>query len=122
MAEPLPLHISAFDQPPEFKRDEKPTVDVGDPATLKSQIKESKSTEQVRKETVRTMMLVEDNRKYFFDLLEKCHLYATPYSPRDPYATSFACGEHNIGLQVLSDLQLGAPDLYLLMLEENRGK
>ncbi len=120
MAEPRPLHISAFDQPPDFRKDDKPAVDAGDAATLKDRIKETKSAEQVRKETVRNMMLVEDNRKYFFDLLEACHLYSTPYSPRDPYATTFACGEHNIGLRVLSDLQLAAPDLYLQMLEENK--
>lgn len=121
MAEPRQLHISAFDDPPEIMPGTKAVADAGDPALRDAKIKETKSAEQERKETVLFMMNHENIRKYLYGVLDRCHLYSTPYSPRDPYATAFACGEHNIGLQVLADIQSAAPVQYLKMLEENRG-
>lgn len=120
MAEVRPLHVSAIDDVPDLIGGPEKPIDAGDPAAREKAVKETKSAEQIRKETVLFMMGNEGIRKYLFGVLNRCHLYSTPYSPRDPYATAFACGEHNIGLQVLADIQLAAPALYLKMLEENK--
>lgn len=121
MADPVrPRHISAIDGEPEIKTDEKKVLDAGDPVQLKEAIKDAKSAEQVKKETVRNFMQVEATRKYIFDLLAACHIYHSPYSKFGSDQTHFNLGEHNIGLRVLADIQSAAPNLYLTMLEENK--
>jgi len=120
MADPVrPLHISAFDNPPDFRAGDKAPVDAGDPVQRKEKLKEAKSAEQILKETVRGMMLTEANRKYVYDLLASCNIYGNSFAS-DPYKTAFNLGEQNIGRRILADLQLSCPDLYLVMLEEQK--
>lgn len=83
--------------------------------------KRSARTRADRLEFVRAAMSHEQGRAWFYDLLNKCKVINTPFTD-DPYRTAFKCGEQNIGLQVLSDIQDAAPELYIVMVKEARGK
>lgn len=118
MVEPRDRHISAIDGEPDINN-EVPARDVGDLRSVKAAEKETKSEAQLSAEHLRTMMLEQQGRKWFFDLLTKCHILRNPFSP-DPLRMSFECGEMNIGQQVFIELQAACPDLYLQMMEENQ--
>jgi hypothetical protein len=58
-----------------------------------------------------------DGRRYFYGLLVRCHVFANPYTGRAG-TTAFACGELNVGQQVLADIMRIAPDEYVQMMRE----
>lgn len=69
---------------------------------------------------IEAAMTHEEGRGWFFDILNFCKVFRTPFND-DPYRTAFSCGELNIGLRILEDIQIAAPKQYLSMLEENKG-
>lgn len=120
MSELRERHISAVDGEPDIDPAPEPkALDAGDLRSVKETEKEAKTETQIRAEVIRTMMSVESNRKWFYELLTKCHIGSNPFSA-DPISMAFACGELNIGQQIFIDLQAACPDLYLKMMEENR--
>src|ERR1700678_3661790 len=58
-----------------------------------------------------------EGRDWFYRLLERCHIYGSPFSPGQPDLTAFRLGEENIGKQLLADAQ-AVPNLYLKMIRE----
>lgn len=62
----------------------------------------------------------EEGRGWYFDILNFCKVFRTPFND-DPYRTAFSCGELNVGLRILEDIQIAAPKQYLQMLQENKG-
>ena len=118
MAEVRERHISAIDGEPDLGGEEA-ARDVGDLRSVKAVEKEVKSEAQLLSEHLRTMMLDQMGRKWFYKLLSSCHILRNPFSS-DPLRTAFECGEMNIGQQVFLELQAACPDLYLQMMEENK--
>lgn len=95
--------------------------DTSDQEQVQKAKKRTARTRADRLEFVRAAMLHEQGRAWFYDLLVKCKVISTPFTD-DPYRTAFKCGEQNIGLMILADLQDAAPDNYLQMVKEARGK
>lgn len=73
-----------------------------------------------RLDFISAAMGTEQGRAWFFYHLNRCYLFKTPYFSESSYDTAFRCGEQNVGLQLLSDIQEAAPELYLTMLKEHK--
>lgn len=98
---------------------EKP-YDAGDAKDVKEADKEAKRATQRRSEFLNAAMSREDGREWFYHLLLSCHCFQNPFSPSNDRQTSFNCGEMNIGLPILADLNNMCPEQYLLMMKENQ--
>lgn len=96
--------------------------DTADPTSVNKARKRAARTRADRLHFVAAAMTTEQGRSWFYDTLRRCHVFSTPYISSDPHATSFKCGEQNIGLQILADVQESAPSEYLLMITENKTK
>lgn len=118
MAEPRPRIISAIDGEPELGREPHP-VDVGDAASVKDAIKDSKQETATEAETIKWIMGEEKGRKFIYSFLSTFRAYENPYVPNSD-ATAFNCGEKNAALWMLTRIESADPALYLRMIEENR--
>src|SRR5258705_4013946 len=67
---------------------------------------------------IRGVMCTPAGRRWFHDKLASCSVGTTPWNP-DPYATSFNCGQQNVGLMLLAELMAAAPNEYIQMMKEN---
>ena len=61
-----------------------------------------------------------EGRGWFYDILTFCKVFQTPFKD-DPHRTAFSCGEQNVGLRIMEDIQIAAPKEYLNMITENKG-
>ena len=96
------------------------TYDTGDGEQVNKARKKSARTRANRLDFVAAAMTTEQGRAWFFDHLNRCRVFKTPYSAESPQDTAFRCGELNVGLQILDDIQTAAPELYITMISENR--
>jgi hypothetical protein len=93
--------------------------DTSDPKVVKAAIKDAKSAEAIAREGLRQTMQSEQGRKWLHTLLLKCDPTRNPFSS-DPLRMAFNCGEANIGLQLIADMDEVSPELYLQMMKENK--
>lgn len=106
------------EQPSIYKEEE--FVDTADKEQVNKARKKSARTRAERLEFIKAAMSVEPGRSWFYDLLVRCRCFNQPFIAGDPHATSFRCGELNIGNMVLDDIQTAAPEDYLKMITENK--
>lgn len=97
------------------------SFDTSDPVQVNTARKKSARTRADRLEFVHAAMTTPQGRAWFYDLIVRCHIFNRAFDP-DPYIHAYKAGEVNIGLQILSDIQDGASDNYVLMIEENKRK
>lgn len=97
------------------------TYDTSDPKAVNTIRKKAARTRADRLKFVEAAMSHEQGRAWFYDILLYCHIFRNSFED-DPYRTAFKCGENNIGLRILDDVQTAAPDNYLLMVKENKSK
>lgn len=93
--------------------------DTSDPKAVKARKRSAKKAAEAQAEVIKTFMGFPDGRAYFYQLLVKCNCYRNPFSC-DTNLMAFSCGEQNIGLQILADLQAASPELYLQMMRESK--
>ena len=98
------------------------SYDTSDKEQVNKARKRDARTRADRLEFVEAAMTTPQGRAWFYDLLARCHVVRTPFSANDPYGTAFKCGEQNIGLQILDDIQTVSSDTYLTMITENKKK
>lgn len=96
------------------------TYDTSDKEAVNNIRKKSARTRATRLEFVSAAMTTPQGRAWFYDLLVRCRVVATPYVENSD-KTIFNLGQQNIGLMVLSDIQDAAPENYLKMITESRG-
>lgn len=94
--------------------------DTGDKEQVNNSRKKTARLQADRLEFVRASMSFPQGRAWFHDLLFRTKLFSSPFISGDPCLTAFRCGEQNIGLQVLADIQDAAPEEYITMISENR--
>lgn len=99
---------------------EKP-VDTSDPVEVNKARKKAARTRADRLEFVKAAMTTIQGRAWFYDLIVRCHVFSTPFDA-DPYRHAYRAGEANVGLMVLDDIQVAAPEDYLKMICENKSK
>lgn len=95
------------------------TVDTSDPVEVNKARKKDARTRADRGRFVEGAMTIPEGRAWFYDLLVFCKVIKTPFD-EDPYRTAFNCGQQNIGLKIMLDIQDFAPEEYLKMITENR--
>lgn len=106
------------------------TVEATDNLEVPYDTSDKEQVNKVRKKAARTRadrlsfveaaMTTEQGRAWFYDLLKFGHVFNVPYVSGDTHATSFKCGEMNVALRVLDDIQTIAPTQYLTMISENK--
>ena len=96
------------------------TYDTSDKEQVNKARKKAARKRADRLKFIQAAMSHEEGRGWFFDILNFCKVFRTPFS-EDPYKTAFGCGELNIGLRILEDIQIAAPKEYIAMIEENKG-
>jgi GrpB-like predicted nucleotidyltransferase (UPF0157 family) len=95
--------------------------DTSDPKAVNKARKKASRTRADRLRFVAAGMEHEEGRSWFYDHLNRCHIFNRSFDP-DPYVHAYKAGEVNVGLQLLLDIQDAAPDKYLVMITENRNK
>lgn len=95
------------------------TFDSSDPRAVEKAIKANKTIEDVREEGLRQTMTSVQGRAWVYKLIEICGPGQNPFSP-DALRMAFACGELNIGNQLVAQINALAPELYLVMMKENQ--
>lgn len=95
-------------------------IDTSDPVAVNKSRKKYARTRADRLRFIEAAMKHEQGRAWFNDILVFCKVFQGPFND-DPYKTAFLCGEQNIGLRILSDIQEAAPKEYLMMVNENKG-
>lgn len=93
--------------------------DTSDKAAVNKQRKRAAARRRQQLEMIATVMGSPGGRAWMYDVLLLCNATSTPYSQSSPYDTAFQCGQQNVGLKLLADMQAAAPQEYLLMLKEN---
>lgn len=94
--------------------------DTSDKEQVNKVRKKAARTRADRLAFVEAAMTTEQGRAWFYDLLNFCHLFKVPYISGDPHGTSFRCGEANVGIRVMDDIQTIAPQAYSVMVSENK--
>ena len=96
--------------------------DTSNPEAVNKVRKKAARTRADRLEFIKAAMGLSQGRAWFYDILLFCKCFEGPYVAGDPYATAMKCGQQNIGLRILDDLQTAAPDNYLQMIKEQKTK
>jgi hypothetical protein len=95
------------------------TYDTSDREQINKSKKRSARKRADRLKFIEAAMTLEEGRAWFYDILVFCKVFQGPFCD-DPYRTAFLCGEQNIGIRILDDIQTAAPDKYLQMIAENK--
>lgn len=95
------------------------TYDASDPKVVRDAVKAAKSADDRAKEGLKAIMGDPTGRAWLYRLLMLCDPYRNCFSS-DPLYMAMRCGESNIGLQVIADMQEASPELYLQTMKENK--
>jgi len=96
------------------------SFDAGDPVAENNAHRDEARREREDAETLRRLMGHRNGRAWLYRVLERCHIYASSFTPGEPETTFFRMGEENIGKQMMMAAMAAAPDLYMQMLAEAR--
>jgi hypothetical protein len=93
--------------------------DASDAKTFQARVKETKSKDVIAREGLRQAMSNEGGRAWLHKTLMACDPFRNPFST-DALLMAHRCGEVNIGLQLIADMNEVSPELYLQMIKENK--
>jgi hypothetical protein len=71
-------------------------------------------------ETLKRLLSHKNGRAWFYRVLEKCHIYGTPFMPGEAETTFFRLGQEDVGKRMMLEAVYACPDLYMTMLAEAR--
>lgn len=94
------------------------SFDSSDSKDVQGRIKTVKQREALNAEALRVIMSSQPGRAWMHSLLLRCHPFQSPFSS-DALLMANACGEANIGLQLIAELHACSTELYLQMMKEN---
>ncbi len=94
------------------------TFDATDRKAINRRIKQAKQREAQRHNYTRHIMADRFGREWMWELLERCHIFQTPFIGGQADQTAFNLGEHNFGLKLLADIMTACPQDYQLMAQE----
>lgn len=95
-----------------------PDYDASDPVAENNARRDETRRQRDDAETVRRLLSHRNGRAWLYRVLERCHIYGTPFTAGEPDTTAFRLGEENIGKQMMMLAIDVCPDLYLTMLAE----
>lgn len=91
---------------------------AADKEQVQRAVRADKRNRQRRIEDTKTVLSTREGRRYLWELMSACRVFATCYSSDAP-EMAFKEGMRNVGLMVLSDLNECGSEWYSLMLKEN---
>ena len=71
-------------------------------------------------DVIRRIMLTKEGRAWFWRLLDRGHIFGSPFFGEETHKTAFAIGEENFAKKLWLDLQEASLDLYVRMVAEQR--
>lgn len=77
----------------------------------------AKVADREQKHFIANIMATAAGRAWIFDILTRCHLYATAHSDSALW-NSYHLGERNIGNMIVAQLMAACPDQYILAMRE----
>jgi hypothetical protein len=77
-----------------------------------------KERDRAKKDFVRAALGSREGRIWFWDLLGRCGVFRNPWTA-NALVTAHACGEMNIGQEVMAEIVSVVPDYFATMLKEN---
>jgi hypothetical protein len=101
--------LSVFDEPG--------TPDVSNRKAVDIALAQDARKRSVKAEVLKALMEHERGREWVYDILERCHIFSTPFAD-DPYRTAFNAGEQNIGNIMLADVVGFEASKYVIMCQE----
>lgn len=97
---------------------QQPARNVGDAGAVADGKREAKSERKRELEDLRWLMGQKPGRRFVWRLLGKAGIFRTSFTGNS--TTFFNEGMRNLGLTVLNDINEDHPDLYQVMVTENR--
>ena len=80
--------------------------------------KAAEVAERQRIDYTKRIMSEAAGRAWMHNLLERCHVFHTPFVRNAPDLTAFNCGEQNVGYQTFADVVTHCASDYILMMQE----
>lgn len=96
------------------------SYDAADPAAEANAKREEARRERQDADVLRLLMHTKPGRAFLYRRLERCHIYASTFAPGQADVTAFQLGEENIGKRLMLEAMDASPDLYVLMIKEQR--
>lgn len=93
---------------------------MSDKADIRRQTKEEKAVNERINRAVDALLTVPDGREFLWWLLTISRFGVQPHVVGAPDATSFACGEVNIGLQLFARMMEVNPDRSITLIKEQQ--
>jgi hypothetical protein len=98
--------------------------EVGSTSNPRRKTKDEKlqrERDRAKEDFIRASLSTREGRIWFWDLLGRCGVLHNPWTA-NALVTAFACGEMNIGQEVLADITRLVPDYFATMLKENNNE
>ncbi len=92
--------------------------DSSDPKAIREAREKVKSKDQLAKDGLKVTMSNENGRAWLYRVLLACDPFRNCFS-LDALEMARRCGEVNIGLQIIAEMQEVSPELYLQTMKEN---
>lgn len=96
--------------------------DTSDPVAVNTARKRAARADRERHDVVASLMEIKEGRAWMHGMLDVCHCFATSFVQGDALSSAFKEGERNIGLRLLADVMKSAPDQYVTMIKEAKGR
>lgn len=97
------------------------TYDASNRKDIRRAEKAAKVAEDLRLAYLKAAMTTSQGRQWFHDLLERCHIFADPFTG-DPLREAYSKGERNIGLFIYADIVTHCPNDFITMMQEAHGR
>lgn len=96
--------------------------DTASPEAVNKARTKAGRAERARLDFVSGVMSLKEGRAWVNEMLTASHIFTPSFVQGDPHATSFREGERNFGLRMLADVMAAAPDQYVTMCREAKGR
>jgi hypothetical protein len=90
----------------------------GDVRAVEKNEKLRRERDRAKEDFVRAALSSREGRIWFWDLLARCGVFRNPWTA-NALVTAHACGEMNIGQELLGEVTRLVPDYFATMLKEN---
>lgn len=81
----------------------------------KARVKREKELDDLR-----AVLLIVSGRRFMWNLLGELGLFRSPFVNGNAELTAFRCGQHDLALKILADIEEAVPGIYSRMTNEYR--
>lgn len=95
-------------------------TDIGNPETVAKAKVNAKAKAMTRREDVAAVLSTSAGRRFVWDLLGRCGIFALSYARGDTHETAFNEGKRQIGNPLFAEIQSEHPEAYAQMAAESK--